>query len=386
VNTKTTPAQVDVRLKADNISITEAAKLAAAPGGDFAPGMTVSGDLSADIQARGAADKPVLTGAISGRDVQISGKDIAQPVRVKSINLVLTPSEIHSDNFNVTSGGTTLIAQFALRQYLSKSPMVDAALRASDAALPDVLSMAKAYGVTALDAISGSGKVSMEMRASGLLQTLASAEVVRTLNGTLNLNCNSMRYTGIDVGYQLASIGGFLKPTEKDQGFTTISRMTGDIIVKNGVAQSNNLLAQLDIGTVGGAGTANLVNQALNLRLTAVLSKDFSQRVGGTGIGGYLNTALANNQGELVIPAIVTGTFQKPKFSPDLQSVAQMRLKGLMPNSNDPLAGVNELLGGLLGQKGQTQQQKESPKPSPLEQLQDLLSGKKKPKETPPPD
>jgi uncharacterized protein involved in outer membrane biogenesis len=385
VNTKPTPSQVDLRLKANDVSIAEAAKLAAASGLGLPTGTTVGGNMSADIQARGAADKPALNGTLSGRDVQISGNNILQPVRIKAINLALTPAEIHSDTFNLTSGGTTLAAQFALRQYLSKSPLVDAMLRATNAALPDVLSMAKAYGVTALDEISGAGNLNMDMRATGPLRTLTSADLVRTLNGTLALNFNNMRYTGVDAGYQLASIGGFLKSGEKDQGFTNISRMTGDIVVKNGVAQTNNFLAQLDIGNVGGAGTANLVNQALDLRLNAVLSKDFSQRVGGTGIGGYLSTALANKQGELVIPAIVTGTFQNPKFSPDLQKVAQMKLKGLVPDSSNPIGAMTGLLGGLAGQKNGNQTQQETqPQPNPVQQILDIFGGKKKQQEQPP--
>jgi len=97
-------------------------------------------------------------------------------------------------------------------------------------------------------------------------------------------------------------------------------------LMKNSVAQTDNLLAQLDIGNVSAMGTADLVSQLLIVRMTAVLSKQFSQRVGGAGIAGLLNTALANNHGELVIPAIFTGTFQHPKFTPDLQKVAQMKL------------------------------------------------------------
>lgn len=390
VNTKPTPAQVDIRLRAANVSITEAAKLAAASGVGLAPGATVTGNVSADMQARGAANKPALSGSISGRDVQISGKDIPQPVKVKSINLMLTPAEIHSDNFNVTSGNTTLAAQFTLRQYLSKSPLVDARFRASDAALPEILSMAKAYGVTALNEISGAGTLNMDMRATGPMRALSSADVVGALNGTIGLKFNNMRYSGVDVGYQLASIGGFLSPNEKDQGYTNISRMTGDIVVKNGVAQTSNLLALLDIGNVGASGTANLVDQALNLRVTAVLSKDFSQRVGGTGIGGYMNTALANIQGELVIPAIVTGTFQNPKFAPDLQKVAQMKLKGLLPSAENPQGGVAGILGGLLGQKKTDQTQQQQPQqqqpqqPNPVQQLIDIFGGKKKQQEQPP--
>ncbi len=376
---KPTPAQINLQLRADNVSIAEVAKLVAASGIALPPDASVTGMISANLQAQGAADKPALSGSVSGQNLQITGKSIPQPVQVKSINMVLTPAEIRSDTFNVSSGGTTVAAQFALQQYMAKSPLVDATLRASGANLPDVLSMAKAYGVTALNSVSGAGKLNMNMRATGPLQTLTSNAVVRALNGSVSLDLNSVRYSGIDIGYQLASIGGFLKSNQKNKGYTNISRMTGNVLVKNGIAQTNNLLAQLDIGNVGASGTANLVNQALDLRVTAVLSKGFSQQVGGTGIGGYLSTVLANNQGELVIPAIVTGTFQNPRFSPDVQKIAQMKLKGLVPNSNNPLAGVSGLLGGLLGQKGATQtQQKQQTQPNAVQQLLNLFGKKKK--------
>ncbi len=372
--------QVDATLRAHNAALAEVMSMAKAYGVTGLENISGVGTLNIDLHATGTTDKPTLSGTISGRDLQISGKSIPQLVSMKSVNLAFTPTEIHSDNFNVTSGGTTVAAQFSLRQYLSKSPQVDATLRAPNAALPDLLSTAKAYGVTGLDKITGAGTLKMDLHAAGSLQALTSAEVVKALNGTLSLNFNNMRYVGGDIGYQLASIGGFLKPGEKDQGFTNISRMTGDIAVKNGFAQTNNLLATLDIGNVGVAGTTNLINEALDLRVTAVLSKDFSQRAGGTGIGGYMNTALANNQGELVIPAIVTGTFESPKFTPDLQKVAQMKLKGLVPNLNNPSGGVSGILGGLLGQKGgtQSQSQQDQQQPNPVQQLFDIFGNKKK--------
>ena len=226
----------------------------------------------------------------------------------------------------------------------------------------------------------------MDLHAAGPVQKLTSAELTKALNGKLKVSFHDVRYAGSDIGYQLASIGGFLKPSEKDQGFTNISRMTGNIVVQNGIAQSNDLLAQLDIGNVGVAGTANLVTEALDLRATAVLSRDFSQRAGGTGIGGYMSTVLANNQGELVIPAIVSGTFENPKFSPDLQKVAQMKLKGLLPNLSNPSAGVAGALGGLLGQKGGNQAQQQAPQQqqtNPVQQLIDIFGGKKKQEQQP---
>ena len=137
--------------------------------------------------------------------------------------------------------------------------------------------------------------------------------------------------------------------------------MTANVIVRNGMVQTNNLQALLDIANVGITGNANLVTQALNLDVTAILSRGFSQQIGGTGIAGYMNTALANTQGELVIPATVTGTFQHPVFGPNVQKIAQMKLKGLMPSADNPLGGASGILGNLLGQKNVTPNQGQQP-------------------------
>jgi len=392
VNMKSTPAELDMNLKARNVSIAEIARLAAAAGVALAPGTTVNGIVNADIHARGPADKLSLNGTVAGRDIQASGKDIPQPVQIKSVNLALTPDEIRSDNFPVISGGTTVNTQFSLRSYTSKTPLVDATLKAPQAELPAILAMAKAYGVTGLDKLNGAGTLALDMHAAGPLQSITSNEIIRALNGNLNLNFNNVRYSGVDVGHQLASIGQFLNAAQslqKDQGFTNILKMTGSVVVRNGIAQTNNLQALLDMANVGITGNANLVSQALNLDVTAVLAKSFSQQVGGTSIGGYMNTALANNQGEIVIPATVTGTFQHPVFGPNVQKIAQMKLKGLMPSADNPLGGASGILGNLLGQKNATpnqgQQSNTQQQPNPVDQILNIFGKKKQnPNQQPP--
>jgi hypothetical protein len=149
-------------------------------------------------------------------------------------------------------------------------------------------------------------------------------------------------------------------------------------LVKNGVAQTSNLLAVLDIGNLGAIGTADLATQVLNLQANAVLSKTLSQQVGGTGsVGSVLGGALTNNQGELVIPATITGTFQNPRVMPDVQKMAQMRLKGLMPSAANPLGGATSILGGVLGQKAQPAAAGQQPA-DPLNQVMGLFGKKKK--------
>jgi hypothetical protein len=269
-----------------------------------------------------------------------------------------------------------------MKQYTSKSPLVDATLRAPQAALPELLSMAKAYGVTGLEKIGGAGNLSLDMHASGPLQALSSDQVVKALNGNINVNFNNVRYAGVDISHRLTSLVG---SGQADQGFTNVLKMTGNILVKNGVAQSNDLQAVLDIGSVGASGTADLASQALNMQVTAVLTKALSQQLGGASVGGknigsYMNAALSNNNGELVIPAIVSGTLQNPKFTPDTKKIGQMKLKGLMPTADNPMGGAASLLGQFTGKKQQPAAGQQPTQPAQQNSVDEIIGLFKKKK------
>ena len=385
VDSKPTAAVLNVNVRANNVSIAEAAKLAASSGMALSPGTNATGSVSINIDARGPADKLAMNGTISGSNIQMTGKNIAVPIQIPSLNLKLTPAEVQSDPFNVVSGGTTINTQFTLRNYAAPSPTVNASVRASNAQLPAILSIAKAYGVTSLDKVSGAGTMNLNLRASGPLSSVTSAAIMRAVNGTADVNFNNVKYSGANVGRELSTIAGFLNPSAASQstaGVTDISAMTGNIQVKNGVAQTNNLQAKMDIGNVGIVGTADLVTQALNLHVTAVLSQSTSQKAGGTSVGGFMQTALANNQGELVVPALVTGTLSNPKFSPDVQQMAQMKLKGLIPNLQNP-SSLSGALQNLLGSKPATQgaqPQQQGQQANPQDTVQQIIGlfGKKK--------
>jgi hypothetical protein len=393
VNTKPTPAQVALKIKANDVSFAEAAKLLAASGIALSQGTTATGKASVNVEARGPVSMPVLNGTITASNIQMSGKDIAQPIQIPSMTLNLAPSQIQSNPFSLISGGTTVNVQLGVRNYSSSAPIVDTTLRAPNAQLPAILSLAKAYGVTALDKVNGAGTMNLDMRATGPVTSLSKVEIIRALNGTINLNFNDVKYSGANISQQLSTIAGFLNASstaQTTQGITNILKMTGDIAIRNGIAQTNNLQAQLDIGTIGTVGTANLENEALNVRVTAVLSQAFSQKVGGQNIGGYMKTALGNKEGQLVVPALVTGTFSNPRFAPDVQQLAQMKLKGLIPNLNNP-ASVAGTLQNLLGgpkppAQGQQQQAQPQPQePDPVQQLIGIFGKKKQQKQQPPP-
>ncbi|HET9166833.1 MAG TPA: AsmA family protein, partial [Candidatus Angelobacter sp.] len=182
----------------------------------------------------------------------------------------------------------------------------------------------------------------------------SSANIARSLNGSMAINLTNGRLMNINLLHELASIGKFVGANfDAAKNFTDLVQLTGNFDVKNGVAQTNNLNAVIDGGTLAAAGLVNLADQSLNLHVTTVLNKVLSQQVGGTQVGGYMNTALANNQGELVMPVIITGTFQHPHVAPDLQQIAQMKLKNMLPNTRNPAELTTGILGAVLGQKNQ---------------------------------
>ena len=597
VNTKPTPAMVDVNLSASNASIQEMARLASAFGVAFSPNTKIAGQVTAKVHAQGPTDHLAMNGNVNARNLEITGKEIPQAVKVPAIDLTMTPQEIRSNSFTVSSGATTLNGQMVLSQYATPSPNVDATLKTANAKLEELLGIARAYGVKAAEGMSGSGSVSLDIRVAGpvnntnamnfsgtgtlqnvslktpsltqpvnvrnanlqftqnsanatnlaaslgstnasgnvsianfdapnlrfalnidkvnvaelqkitggaqaparksaanwtlvesaeaasapapkpgflesatgsgtvaigtviydrteltnvhsninldhgvvqlspltaqvyggqlsgvisiderhptatfavnakltgadanklmtaaanspdtlygslsanINQTFAtppSGDVVQTLNGPFSFVLTNGRLTKVDLVAELSKIGKFGGAGAK--GYTAIPQMSGTFQVQNGIAQTNDLKAALDIGSMSGQGLLNLVNQTLNMHVTAVLSKGYSQSVGGAGIGGYLNTALANKQGELVLPVIVTGPMNHPAVAPDVEKIAQMKLNNILPNAAGMLGGKNTgvggIVGGLLG-GGQAQGQQPAPAQSGHHQNQQNLN------------
>jgi AsmA protein len=168
--------------------------------------------------------------------------------------------------------------------------------------------------------------------------------IADSLSGSVSLQLKDGSIANMDLLHQLAGIAQFLRTPGPVQPSTRLFQLTGNFQVSRGVARTNNLEASIQGGSLAASGTINLPRQMLDLRAVAVLSKEYSQSVGGTSIGGFMTTAVANQNGELVIPVMITGTFQNPRFAPDLQEVAKMKLEQLVPTVDNP----GELTVGIL--------------------------------------
>jgi len=180
-----------------------------------------------------------------------------------------------------------------------------------------------------------------------------STDLARSLNGNLDFQVVNGQLKNINILNEVAKVGKFLNsaPAQSGSG-TALHKFAGTLTIKNGVASTNNLTASLDAGSLAASGQLSLVGQGLNMHVNAVLANQISQTVGGSGIGGFLSTALSNSSGELVIPVTVTGTTSHPVFTPDVHSLAQMKAKNLLPTSGDPSQLTSGLVGAIGGKKG----------------------------------
>jgi len=592
VNSGATPAQIDLKVQTSDASISDAARLAAAFGIAFNPGMQINGKLDVNASARGAMNNPLLEGTVNGQQLVITGKQLPQPVHVTNIKLDLSPQAIRANPFVATTGSTAVQVQAAINQYTSKSPQLDASIRSDNAQLGELLNIAQSFGVSSLDDIKGKGPISLNVRLQGPMKNFAAmnysgsgtlrnaslelpslnqplqvktadlsfnrdsvalnglgfslgstnahgdaslkglganatpqiqfnltadqwkvmewqqmmktpapksaaletglipeayaqkaavaepsfisrlvggghltigtvlydqltlhnlqsqvkldhgvirlepftsdvyggkqsgsiiidtrpavttysaaldlmsvdanqflssvtplqkvlygalgvngkvnfsgsegSRIARSLNGKLGLNLQNGKLANVDLLSQLANIGKFLQAGRTSEPYTNITKMAGDFTIQNGVARTNNLVATIEGGSLSAAGAVDMATQQLDMDVTAVLSPEMSQKVGGTSIGGYANTALANAKGELVMPVKITGTFSSPRVAPDLEKLAKMKLENLLPSSNNPGSFTSRILQGVLGGKGANQGT------APTNPLQQILGG-----------
>ena len=167
LNTHGTTAVADLNLSAKDASIEDAARLAAAFGVAFSPNAKITGRLTANVHAQGPTDHLALNGTVNGRNLEVTGKDIPQAVKVPALDLTMTPQDIRSSPFTATSGATTLAGQMSIAQYTTPSPTVDATFKTVNGKVDELLNIAKAYGISAVEGMSGSGAITIDVHATG---------------------------------------------------------------------------------------------------------------------------------------------------------------------------------------------------------------------------
>lgn len=385
----------------------------------------IDGSLGGNLKFKNEAGKVNVAGTLRLDSVVSHGKLLGFPIVLDYNASDDMKSEVISiQNTQLKLGAAPFVINGTVNGK-STPPLADLKVNAQNASIAELVKLAEAAGVSLSPGMNPTGLLSADLTAKGPLSGPAvsgtlrtnqlavsgvtantitiglnmappGADLVKTLTGRITLNMNDGKLTGVDLSQKLGEIGKFTGAGKVANGATNVSQLSGTFDIKNGLATTNDLKAVTDAGTVAATGSASLVNQGLDMKATAVLSKQSSQQVGGAGIGGMMTTAMANKNGEIVIPVLVGGTIPSPKVTPDLGEMAKMRMSNMLPSFGNPgqLAqgamsslgkagsGVGGMLGGLTGKAtpgaAASNQQQSSSSQNPVSALGGLFGGKKK--------
>ena len=161
------------------------------------------------------------------------------------------------------------------------------------------------------------------------LKLVAGPDMAKSLNGAVVLRLADGKFAGINIINEISKFAKFFGWNSAQPAFTDFVKMGGTLRIVNGVAQTNDLDVQMNGAKFSAAGTINLVAQTLDMRLGTVLDSEFSKKVGGNQIGGFMITAMADERGQLIIPSLLRGSFAKPIMTPDTEQFAKLKLKSM---------------------------------------------------------
>jgi uncharacterized protein involved in outer membrane biogenesis len=396
--------------------------------------VTGTGQVSVQVRARGAAKAPSLSGSGSLEGATLQTPALKQPLTIARADIRFQEDAVVLENLQASLGGSTFRGRFSARHFAA--PQVNFALDidqwnvqqmqaalnppagqpgsrpsllaktsgtgqvsignlvANDLTLTNVKAAcelnqgqlqlspitASLFGGQLAGAMTGDSKPAVpafglnakleQVEANRLLGSALSSKVlfgklsaesnvrfsgfpgpdlVRSLNGTVNFRLTEGKLQGVNLLNEFAKIAKFLGYSASEGAMTDIVRMSGTMQIADGVAQTEDLRVELAGAELGGRGQINLTDQTLNLRLTALFTKDFSQRVGGSQIGGLMVTTLANERGELLLPAVVSGPLAQPRVAPDAETFARMKLQSLQKgNLSETLKGTQQKVGEII--------------------------------------
>ncbi|MGH8581111.1 MAG: AsmA family protein [Gammaproteobacteria bacterium] len=216
-----------------------------------------------------------------------------------------------------------------------------------------------------LEHVTGGSKIDGRTRAEA--KFTASGASTQALNRTLTGDLRFVLRDGVIRGFNIARIirevesrvSGYAPPPSSEPVQTDFSEMTGTVHLANGLASNKDLVLKSPLLRVEGMGHATLPTEQVDYRINATLV-DTLKGQGGKGLKELKG---------IPIPVRVSGTFDKLKFTPDIQGLIEARAKKELERQKDKVeAKLQEALERKLGDK-----------------LGDLLGSKPKQEQQPPP-
>ncbi|MCL1095213.1 AsmA family protein [Shewanella kaireitica] len=346
------------------------------PNGELKAELTTSLEMALDKQTMS-----LVLASFSAADIDASGKlDIAYGNKVPSIAAMLEVGDVDLDRFlpeksantqDSKQTDTATVASVEPDLTAMKSVNLDVNVKVKSVKVANmktqnwVFKMAMKQGVAnvsqlsaalyggtikasaKLDGRSKVAKYEFDKRLKGvdIRALLIDAAEVDMLDGTANFNVAGKGSSllpdklkknllangkfeiadgaihGVNIPQMIrdakAKLGGDMSSSSSSEKKTDFTSMTGSFKVAKGVVTNPDLNMASPLIRLTGAGTANVINEALNYKLTTSVVGSLE------GQGGNERDALYGVE----IPFAITGTMSEPKFALDTKALLDSKLK-----------------------------------------------------------
>jgi AsmA protein len=135
--------------------------------------------------------------------------------------------------------------------------------------------------------------------------------IKQTLNGSGEFAFTDGAIVGFDIAQMVRNVGSALGLSEKQKARTEFSEFTGNFTITNGLIDNPVAYLGSPLVRVTGKGKVDLPKETINYRI--------EPKFVGT-LEGQGDTGLRSG---LMVPIVISGTFDEPKFRPDLSGLAE---------------------------------------------------------------
>jgi len=177
------------------------------------------------------------------------------------------------------------------------------------------------------------------------LQGQSKDQIIRSLNGTVQFAVQEGALMGTNIPYQVErAIALFKKqpfpPAPAAEDRTPFDLLQGTGTFRDGLFANNDLLIQSKQFKGTGSGSANLISEALDYRLQMVGLQTVANAAGQT----------TQEERQTPIPVHITGTFNRPIITPDLQVLFRSEVgKKAIEKIQEKIGGdAGKAVGGFL--------------------------------------
>lgn len=258
---------------------------------DYAPirKMVLDGELRIDTLKLGGANARDLLVKVSGKQ----GRFLMNPLSMALYDGTLTAKGEWDFQKNTPKSNLELIAENVQAGSL----------------LADMLDK---------DVISGTAAASATLNMLGDTP----AQIKKTLSGSGHLAFEDGAIKGVDLTAMVQNIqAAFGTSIEEDTGAQTpFTEFQVPFTVNNGVVNTERTILVSPVLQVTASGKANLTSESINFRVVPTLV---------TPLKG------AGKSTKITVPVLVSGTFESPRFQPDVSGLVEKKLQDVLPGLLD---------------------------------------------------